>query len=219
MASSSTIRPGAAVLALGLLAPPLAGCGYTLERTSRIEAREQALAEAETRGQTLQRRIGELESALTAERRASQDALEAERRTADDLAALRRRFGAARVQIANLERSRVATDAPTGVLGDEIEAARQKLADLEQRASDEEARRRALQAEGNLAQQTLAERQQAVTGIERRIQGLRTELAAAEADLADRQRELAGVRDQIARERGGATPQPTGQTPPDPASR
>ncbi len=64
MASSPSIRPGTAVVALGLLAPPLAGCGYTLERTGRIEAREQALADAETRERSLQRRIGELTGAL-----------------------------------------------------------------------------------------------------------------------------------------------------------
>ena len=74
MASSPYIRPGAAVVALGLLAPALAGCGYTLERTSWIEAREQALAAAETRERSLQGRIGELTGALQAERRAAEEA-------------------------------------------------------------------------------------------------------------------------------------------------
>lgn len=211
MASSSSFRPGPAVVALGLLAPALCGCGYTLERASRIEAREQALAAAETRGDALQRRVGELETALAAQRRAAQDALEAERRAADDLVALRRRLGAARVQFASLQRSQVATDAPTGVLGgDGTEAIQQRLAELEQRAADEETRRRTLQAEANTAQQTLAERQQAVAGVERRLQALRTEVAAAEADLAERQRELAGLREQVARERAGAQPPPAG---------
>jgi DNA repair exonuclease SbcCD ATPase subunit len=211
MASSLRSRPGPAVVALGLLAPALAGCGYTLERTSRIEAREQALAAAETRGDALQRRVGELEAALAAERRATQDALEAERRVADDLVALRRRLGAARVQVASLRRSQVATDAPTDVLGgDGTEAIQERLAELERRAEEEEARRRTLRAEADLAQQTLAERQQAVAGAERRLQALRTEVAAAEADLAERQRELAGLREQVARERAGAQPPPAG---------
>jgi DNA repair exonuclease SbcCD ATPase subunit len=211
MASPSPTWPGPALFVLGLLAPTLAGCGYTLERTSRIEAREQALAAADARGDALDQRVGELETALAAERRAAQEAQEAERRAADDLAALRRRLGAARVQVAALERARVATDAPTST---PVEAAQQRLAELEQRAAEEEARRRALQAEAGLAQQTLAERQQAVTGIERRLQALRTEMAAAEADLADRRRELAGLQEQIARERAGAQPPAGGGPPP-----
>src|SRR5215217_2839450 len=144
MASSPSIRPGRAVVALGLLAPPLAGCGYTLERTSRIEAREQALAAAETRERSLQRQIGELTGALRAERRAAQEASEAERLALADVAILQRRLRTARVQVADLERSRVASDAPTSVLGDAAEAA------------DEEARRQALQDEGEWTQQTVA---------------------------------------------------------------
>jgi chromosome segregation ATPase len=182
MASSPSIRPGTAVVALGLLAPALAGCGYTLERTSRIEAREQALAAAETRERSLQRRIGELTGALQAERRAAQEASEAERLALADVAVLKRRLRAARVQVADLERSRVvATDALSG--GIEAEA--------------EEARRQALRDEGEWTQQ-------AVAGVEGRLQALRAEVAAAEADLAERQRELAGLREQIARERAGA---------------
>ncbi len=186
MASSPSIRPSAAVLALGLLAPALAGCGYTLERTSRIEAREQALAAAETRERSLQRRIGELTGALQAERRTAQEASEAQRLALADLAVLKRRLRAARVQVADLERSRVvATDAPTGVLGGGIEVA------------DEEARRQAMQEEAEWTQQTAA-------SVEGRLQALRAEVAAVEADLANRHRELAGLREQIARERAGA---------------
>src|SRR5215212_4405324 len=114
MASTLSIRPGTAVVALGLLAPALAGCGYTLERTSRIDAREQALAAAETRERSLQRHIGELTGALEAERRAAQEASEAERLALADVAVLRRRLRIARVQVADLERSRVATDALSG---------------------------------------------------------------------------------------------------------
>jgi hypothetical protein len=202
MASSPSIRPGAAAVTLGLLAPALAGCGYTLERTSRIEAREQALAAAETRERSLQRRIGELAGALQAERRTAQEASEAERLAAADLAILRRRLRVARVQVAAFERSRVvATDAPTGVPGGGIEAA------------DEEARRQAMQDEAEWTQQTVA-------GVEGRLQALRAEVAAAEADLAERQRELAGLREQIARERAGAAPStgapPTGAAGPRP---
>ncbi len=196
MASSSSIRSGTAVLALGLFAPALAGCGYTLERTSRIEAREQALAAAETRERSLQRRIGELAGALQAERRTAQEASEAERLAAADLAILRRRLRAARVQVAALEQSRVATDAPTSVLGDGVEAA------------DEEARRQALQDETEWTQQTVA-------SVEGRLQALRAEVAAAEAELADRHRELAGLREQVARERAGAAP-PAGAAAPQP---
>ena len=181
MASFPSIRSGTAVVALGLLAPALAGCGYTLERTSRIEAREQALAAAETREHSLQRRIGELTGALQAERRAAEEASEAERLAVADVAVLKRRLRAARVQVAALERPRVATDA----LGGGIEA------------EAEEARRQALRDEGEWTQQTVA-------GVEDRLQALRAEVAAAEADLADRQRELAGLRQQIARERAGA---------------
>jgi chromosome segregation ATPase len=188
MASFPSIRSGTAVVALGLLAPALAGCGYTLERTSRIEAREQALAAAETREHSLQRRIGELSGALQAERRAAEEASEAERLAVADVAILQRRLRAARVQVAALERPRVATDAPTDALGGGIEA------------EAEEARRQALRDEGEWTQQTVA-------GVEDRLQALRAEVAAAEADLADRQRELAGLRGQIARERaGGAGP-------------
>src|SRR5215212_6713833 len=131
MASTLPIRPGTAVVALGLLAPPLAGCGYTLERTSRIEAREQALAAAETRERSLQRHIGELTGALQAERRAAQEASEAERLALADVAVLQRR----RV---------VATDVPTDVLSGGIEA------------EAEEARRQALRDEGEWTQQTVA---------------------------------------------------------------
>ncbi len=197
MASSPSIRPGTAVVALGLLAPALAGCGYTLERTSRIGAHEQALAAAETRERSLQRRIGELTGALQAERRAAEEASEAERLAVANLAILRRRLRAARVRIAALERSRVvATDAPTSAgLG------------------DAEARRQALQDEVEWTQQTVA-------GVEGRLQALRAEVAAAEADLAERQRELAGLREQIARERAGAAPStgapPTGAAGPRP---
>jgi hypothetical protein len=52
--------------------------------------------------------------------------------------------------VAALRRARVATDAPTGVLGNGVEAAQQRLAELKQRATDEEARRRALQVEACL---------------------------------------------------------------------
>ena len=188
MASTLSIRPGTAVVALGLLAPPLAGCGYTLERTSRIEAREQALAAAETRERSLQRHIGELTGALQAERRAAQEASEAERLALADVAVLQRRLRTARVQVADLERSRVATDAPTDVLSGGIEA------------EAEEARRQALRDEGEWTQQTVA-------SVEGRLQALRAEVDAVEADLAQRQRELAGLREQIARERaGGAAP-------------
>src|ERR687890_778125 len=181
MASSPSIRSGTAVVALGLLAPALAGCGYTLERTSRIEAREQALADAGTREHSLQLRIGELTGALQAERRAAQEASEAERLALADVAVLKRRLRTARVQVADLERSRVvATDAPTSVLGDGLGAA------------DEEARRQALRDEGEWTQQTVA-------GVEGRLQALRAEVAAAEADLAERQRELASLREQVAR--------------------
>jgi chromosome segregation ATPase len=191
------------MIALVLLAPAaLAGCGYTLERTSQIEAREQALVAAETRERSLQRQNSELKGELEVERRASQDAL-------DDLASLRRRFRNARIQVAALERSRVATDAPTAMLGDSIETAQQRLAELEQRATDEEARRRTLQAEAEWTQQTLAERQQVVTGLDRRLQALQAEVAAVEADLAGRNRELTGLREQIARERAAGAP-PTG---------
>ena len=197
MASSLSIRPSAAVLAMGLLAPALTGCGYTLERTSRIEAREQALAAAETRERSLQRRIGELTGALQAERRAAQEASEAERLALADVAILQRRLRTARVQVAGLERSRVATDAPTEVLGGGIEA------------EAEEARRQALQDEAEWTQQTVA-------SVEGRLQALRAEVTAVEADLALRQRELAGLREQIARERaGGATP-PAGAARPQP---
>src|SRR3712207_3377831 len=145
MVSSSSFRPGAAVLALGLLAPALAGCGYTLERTSRIQAREQALAAAETRERSLQRRIGELTGALQAERLTAQKASEAERLALADVAILQRRLRAARVQVAAIERSRsVATDAPTAELGVAAEGA------------DEEARRQALRDEAEWTQQTVA---------------------------------------------------------------
>ncbi len=198
MASSPSIRPGAAVVALGLLAPPLAGCGYTLERTGRIEAREQALAAAETRERSLQRRIGELAGALQAERRAAQEASEAERLALADVAVLKRRLRAARVQVADLERSRVvATDAPTDVLSGGIEA------------EAEEARRQALRDEGEWTQQTVA-------SVEGRLQALRAEVAAVEADLAQRQRELAGLREQIARERAGGAAPPAGAAGPQP---
>jgi chromosome segregation ATPase len=192
MASSPSIRPGTAVVALGLLAPPLAGCGYTFERTSRIEAREQALAAAETRERSLQRRIGELTGALQAERRAAQEASEAERLALADVAVLQRRLRAARVQVAAVERSRVvATDAPTSVLGVAADGA------------DEEARRQALRDEAEWTQQTVA-------SVEGRLQALRAEVAAVETDLAERQRELAGLREQIARERAGGAVPPAG---------
>ena len=195
MVSSSSFRPGAAVLALGLLAPPLAGCGYTLERTSRIEAREQALAAAETRERSLQRRIAELTGALQAERRTAQEASEAERLALADVAILQRRLRAARVQVAAVERSRVvATDAPTSVLGD---------------AADEEARRQALRDEAEWTQQTVA-------SVEGRLQALRAEVDAVEADLALRQRELAGLREQITRERAGGAAPPAGAAGPQP---
>ncbi len=198
MASSPSIRPGTAVVALGLLAPALAGCGYTLERTSRIEAREQALAAAETRERSLQRRIGELTGALQAERRAAQEASEAERLALADVAVLKRRLRAARVQVADLERSRVvATDAPTDALSGGIEA------------EAEEARRQALRDEGEWTQQTVA-------SVEGRLQALRAEVDAVEADLALRQRELAGLREQIARERAGGTAPPAGAAGPQP---
>jgi chromosome segregation ATPase len=192
MASTLSIRPGTAVVALGLLAPPLAGCGYTLERTSRIEAREQALAAAETRERSLQRHIGELTGALQAERRAAQEASEAERLALADVAVLQRRLRTARVQVADLERSRVvATDVPTDVLSGGIEA------------EAEEARRQALRDEGEWTQQTVA-------SVEGRLQALRAEVDAVEADLAQRQRELAGLREQIARERAGVAAPPAG---------
>ncbi len=200
MASSPSIRPGTAVVALGLLAPALAGCGYTLERTSRIEAREQALTAAETRERSLQWQIGELTGALQAERRAAQEASEAERLALADVAVLKRRLRTARVQVADLERSRVvATDAPTDVLGGGIEA------------EAEEARRQALQDEAEWTQQTAA-------SVEGRLQALRAEVAAVEADLAQRQRELAGLREQIARERAGAPAESAGSRPPAGAS-
>jgi hypothetical protein len=80
--------PRHAIVALGLLAPTaLAGCGYTLEPTSRIDAREQALAVAETRERSLQEQVSKLEAhrrmarrALKAERRITRRALQAERR-------------------------------------------------------------------------------------------------------------------------------------------
>jgi chromosome segregation ATPase len=185
------------MVALGLLAPAaLAGCGYTLERTSRIEAREQALVAAETRERSLERRNVELTGALQAERRTAQAASEAERLAVADVAILRRRLRAARVQVAAFEQSRVMTDAPTSLLGDSIEAA------------DEEARRQALQDEAAWTQQTMA-------SVEGRLQSLRAEVAAAEARLADRHRELAGLREQVARERAGAAP-PAGATAPQP---
>ena len=197
MVSSSSFRPSAAVLALGLLAPALAGCGYTLERTSRIEAREQTLAAAETRERSLQRRIGELTGALEVERRTAQEASEAERLALADVAILKRRLRTARVQVAGLERSRVvATDAPTSVLGDA-------------EAGDEEARRQALRDEGEWTQQTVA-------SVEGRLQALRAEVDAVEADLALRQRELAGLREQIARERAGGAAPPAGASGPQP---
>ncbi len=195
MASSPTIRPGTAVVALGLLAPALAGCGYTLGRTSRIEAREQALAAAETRERSLQRRIGELTGALQAERRAAQEASEAERLALADVAILKRRLRTARVQVADLERSRVV--ATTDVLGGGIEA------------EAEEARRQALQDEAEWTQQTVA-------SVEGRLQALRAEVDAVEADLAQRQRELAGLREQIARERAGGAAPPAGAAGPRP---
>jgi chromosome segregation ATPase len=198
MVSSSSFRPSAAVLALGLLAPALAGCGYTLERTSRIEAREQTLAAAETRERSLQRRIGELTGALEVERRTAQEASEAERLALADVAILKRRLRTARVQVAGLERSRVvATDAPTSVLGDAAEAA------------EEGPRRQALQDEGEWTQQTVA-------SVEGRLQALRAEVDAVEADLALRQRELAGLREQIARERAGGAAPPAGAAGPRP---
>ena len=200
MASSPSIRPGTAVVALGLLAPALAGCGYKLERTSRIEAREQALAAAETQERSLQLRIGELTGALQAERRAAQEASEAERLALADVAVLKRRLRTARVQVADLERSRVvATDAPTDVLGGGIEA------------EAEEARRQALRDEGEWTQQTVA-------SVEGRLQALRAEVDAVEADLAQRQRELAGLREQIARERAGGAAPPAGAAAAAPAA-
>ena len=200
MASTLSIRPGTAAVALGLLAPPLAGCGYTLERTSRIEAREQALAAAEMRERSLERHIGELTGALQAERRAAQEASEAERLALADVAILQRRLRTARVQVAGLERSRViATDAPTSVLGDAAGAA------------DEEARRQALQDEAEWTRQTVA-------GAEGRLQALRAEVDAVEADLALRQRELAGLREQIARERAGGAAPPAGAAAAAPAA-
>src|SRR5688500_11113772 len=52
--SLSAFVPRPAAVTLGLLAPAvLAGCGYTLEQTSRIEAREQAVTAAETRDRSL----------------------------------------------------------------------------------------------------------------------------------------------------------------------
>jgi chromosome segregation ATPase len=209
MAPSPSTRPKPALVALVLLAPTaLAGCGYTLERTSQIEAREQVLAAAETRERALQRQNSEMKGALDMERHATQNAL-------DELSALRRRLRAARVQVASLERSRVATDAPTPMVDDSLETAQQRLAELEQRATDEETRRRSLQAEADWTQQTLAERQQVVAGLERRLQALQTEVATAEATLAERNRELAGIREQIARERATGAPATGGGAQPE----
>jgi hypothetical protein len=80
--------PRHAILTLGLLAPAaLGGCGYTLEQTSRIDARDQALAAAETRERSLQEQVSKLEAhhhmarrTLKAERRIARRALRAERR-------------------------------------------------------------------------------------------------------------------------------------------
>jgi uncharacterized protein YlxW (UPF0749 family) len=214
MATSSPTRSSPAAVALVLLAPAaLAGCGYTLERTGRIEARELALAAAEARGRSLERRVGELEGALEAERRAARDAVEAERRAAaDDLAALGRRLRAARVQVAALGRPGVVTDALSAAPGaapdDGAGAARERPAGPGRPAEEAEARRRALQAEAEWTQQILAERQQAAAGAERRLEALRAEVAAVEADLAGRRGELAGLREQVARERAGAASPP-----------
>lgn len=204
------------MIALGFLAPAtLGGCGYTLERTSQVEARELALTTAEARGHSLERQVSELKRALEAERRATQEAVEAEQRMADDFAFLERRLRASRVQVAALERGRVTTDTPAPAAGDGTEAAQQRLAELEQQAAEAEAHRRALQAEAASARQNLEERQQAADGVERRLQALRAEVATAEAQLADRHRELAELREQVARERGTGAPSSGGESQPE----
>ena len=193
MASSPSIRPGTAVVALGLLAPPLAGCGYTFERTSRIEAREQALAAAETRERSLQRRIGELTGALQAERRAAQEASEAERLALADVAVLQRRLRTARVQVAAIERSRVvATDAPTSVLGDRPPKARTKRPGGRRCGTRPSGRSRPWRASR--------------AGCRR----CGPRWPPSRRTSRTRQRELAGLREQIARERAGGAVPPAG---------
>ena len=48
----------------------LPACGLSVERTERVSGLERNLAAAETRGQELTARVGELEQTLNAERRA-----------------------------------------------------------------------------------------------------------------------------------------------------
>uniref|UniRef100_UPI0022EB8345 hypothetical protein n=1 Tax=Falsiroseomonas oryzae TaxID=2766473 RepID=UPI0022EB8345 len=73
MHSTSRWRRPATLGCLPLVLVPLAGCGYTVERSSRIAATDRALSESEARGVALGQRVTELEAALAAERRAAGD--------------------------------------------------------------------------------------------------------------------------------------------------
>ena len=84
-------RPALITLGVLLLAAVL-GWGFAIERNSRVSDREQALTAAEIRGRAAQQRVGEVEGALTMERR-----------TAGDLAALQQRIAGAQGQAAAAE--------------------------------------------------------------------------------------------------------------------
>ena len=88
---SSWPRPALITLGVLVLAAVL-GWGVAIERSSRVSDREEALAAAEGRGRVAQQRVGEVESALTTERRA-----------AGDLAALQQRITGAQGQAATAE--------------------------------------------------------------------------------------------------------------------
>ena len=79
MTANRTLLPRLALLAPVALLP---ACGYSLERTERVQGLERNLAESETRSRELTTRIEALERTLAEERRARGELATVERRLA-----------------------------------------------------------------------------------------------------------------------------------------
>ena len=122
MSSLSTWPKPALVALAALLFAAISGWGFAIERSSRVGAREEALAAAEARGRAAQQRAGEVEGALAAERGA-----------AGDLAALQARLGAAQGEAA-------AAEARANELRTSTGAAERQVAEFRQQAAAEEQR-------------------------------------------------------------------------------
>src|SRR4051794_40405606 len=111
-----TRRPGTglAVVAPVLLAS-LSGCGYSVERTARVDSLQRDLAVSQSETGTLRLQVEELERTLAQERAA-----------AGDLAAIEARLGQARGALAAAQRNRSLAEA-------DLRRQRAALAEEEQR--------------------------------------------------------------------------------------